>query len=92
MYPSISGPGVSPGRMTFHRDTADFRAVSGPGEDGSRRTQIGRLQVPLLWRRRIGLLLLAVVVLPWLSIFGSVDGPILARRARGVGERSDFGF
>jgi hypothetical protein len=64
MEPSVSGPQVSPGGMTFHRETADFGAVPGPGEDGPRRTRIGRSQAPLRRRERIGLLLLAVVVLP----------------------------
>ena len=41
MDPSVSGPQVSPGGMTFHRDTADFGAVPGPGEEGPRRTRIG---------------------------------------------------
>ncbi len=85
MDPSVSGPQVSPGGMTFHRDTVDFGAVPGPGERGPRRTRIGRLQAPLLRRRRIGLLLLAGVVLPWLPIFGSANDPTPAKRVRGVG-------
>jgi hypothetical protein len=92
MDPSVSGLKVSPSGMTIHRDTADFGAVPGPGQEGPRRARIGRLQAPLLTCRRIGLLLLAVVVLAWLPIFGSADDPTPARRLRGVGQAPILGF
>src|SRR5579883_1449219 len=92
MDPSVGGRQVSPGGMTNPRDTAGIGAVPGPGEEGPRRTRIGRLQAPLLRRRRLGLFLLAVVVLPWLPILGSADDPTLARRVQGIGQAPILGF
>ncbi len=92
MNPSVTGPPASPTATTFRRDTADFGAVPGPGEEGPRRTRIGRFQAPLWRRRRIGLLLLAGVVLPWLPIFGSANDPTPAKRVRGIGHAQILGF
>ena len=72
-------------------DTTDFGPIprsrrEGPTEPGSGRP------VPLWSRRRIGLLLLGVIVLPWLPILRPPSDATPARRVRGIGDAPIVAF
>src|SRR5262245_20164855 len=67
-------------------DTIDFGPIPGAAEEGPRRSRIGIVRSSLWNRRRIGLLLPAVLVLPWLPIFGPPKDATPAKRVRGVGD------
>jgi tricorn protease-like protein len=50
-------------------DATDFGPIPGAAEEGPRRSRIGIARSALWSRRRIGLLVLGILVLPWLPIF-----------------------
>jgi WD40 repeat protein len=79
---SRGGPGASPPR----RHAADLGPIPGVAEAGPSRSRIGTSRWRIWSRRRIGLLLLGLAVLPWLPISGPLGVDIPARRVRGVGE------
>src|SRR5262245_15836094 len=80
------------GSGSMRGDTTDFGPIPGAAEEGPRRSRIGTSRLPW-WRRRvIGLLLLAVIVLPWLPIAGPSSGVGPARRVHGVGPSSIMAF
>ena len=86
---SIAGPNGSRGSSdpsSSRHGPAAFGAIPGPGEEGSRRTRIGRYLARPWSCRRIGLLLLGLLVLPWLRIFGPPNDPTPAMRVRGIGD------
>ncbi len=66
--------------------------IPGATDEGPKRSRTGISQLPWRSHRRIGLLVLAVLVLPWLPIFGPSRDATLARRVHGVGEVPILGF
>jgi WD40 repeat protein len=70
----------------MRRDTTECEPILGSAEEGPRRSRIGISRLPWWCRRRIGLLLLGLIVLPWLPIFGPPRDATPARRLRGVGD------
>jgi WD40 repeat protein len=65
---------------------SDFGPIPWAAEDGLRRPRIGISRLPW-WRRSwIGLLPVALIVLPWLPICGPPSDAAPARRVRGVGD------
>ena len=79
---SRGGSGASPPR----RDPTDFGPIPGAAEAGPSRSRIGSSRWPVWTRRRIGLLLLGLAVLPWLPISRPPGDATPARRVRGVGD------
>ena len=71
-----------------------FGPIPGAAEQGPTRSRIGTSRLPWWSRRVIGLLLLALVVLPWLPIAGPTSDARPAGRVRGVGHGAilDFAF
>jgi hypothetical protein len=89
MDPSIRRVSGSQGlsrQSTLGRDATDLGPIPGSAEEGLRRSRIGSSRVSLWNRRRIGLLVLGVIVLLWLLILGSERDATPTRWARGVGE------
>src|SRR5262245_24212838 len=66
----------------MRRNATECEPIPGAAEEGPRRSRIGISRLPFWGRRRTGLLLLGLIVLPWLPI----SGPTPATRARGVGD------
>jgi hypothetical protein len=66
-------------------DATDSGPMPGGAEEAPRRSRIGISRFPMWNRGRIGLLLLALIVLPWLPICGPPRDLTPARRVRGVG-------
>ena len=59
--------------------------ILGPVGEGPRRAQIGTTRSPVWTIGRLGLLLLALIVLPWPPICGPPSVELPARRVRGAG-------
>jgi WD40 repeat protein len=76
----------SPSGSPLYRDTTDFEPIPVAAEAGRRRTRIGSSRWPWWGRRRLGLLFLGLIVLPWLPLFGPPNDAMPARRARGFGD------
>src|SRR5262249_19560654 len=60
--------------------------IPGAAEEGPRRSRIGISRLPMWSPKRIGLILLGVIVLSWLPIFGPPGDAAPAKRLRGVGD------
>ena len=73
-------------------DTTDFGPIPGAAEEGPRRSRIGTSRLPWWGRGWIGLLLLALFVLPWLPISWPPGDATPARRVRGVGDPAILTF
>src|SRR5262249_11447322 len=73
-------------------ETTDFGLIPGAAQQGPGRSRLGISRLP--WRSRswIGLLLLALIVLPWLPITGTPSDATSARRVRGVGDTAILAF
>ena len=69
----------------MRRDTIDFRPIAGAAEERLRRSRIGISRLPSWSRSGIGLLLLALIVLPWLPVSRPPSDAAPAKRVRGVG-------
>ena len=76
----------------MRRDATECESIPGAAEGGPRRSRIGISRLPWWGRRRIGLLLLGLIVLPWLPISGTPRDPAPARRVRGVGDTAILTF
>src|SRR5262245_53599437 len=95
MAPSIPPPtGLQgwPSGSPPLRDATDSGPIPGAVEAGPRRSRIGIARFPMWSRRRIGLLLLGLIVLPWLPLCGPPRDPTPARRVRGVGDTTILTF
>src|SRR6516165_8065928 len=79
-------------QSTLDRDATDLGPIPGSAEAGPRRSRIGSSRVSLWNRRRIGLLVLGVIVLPLLPILGSERDATPTRWARGVGDAQTLAF
>src|SRR6516165_8416432 len=79
-------------QSTLGRDATDLGPIPGSAEEGPRRSRMGSSRGSLWNRRRIGLLLLAVIVLPLLPILGSGRVATTPRWARGVGDAQSLAF
>ena len=73
-------------------DATDFVPIPGAAEGGPRRFRIRSSRLPSWSPKRIGLLLLGLVVLPWLPIPGPPSDVTTARRIRGVGDSAILTF
>ena len=73
-------------------DTTDFGPIPGAAEEGPRRSRIGTSRLPWWGCGWIGLLLLALIVLPWLPISWPSGDGTPARRVRGVGDTAILTF
>ena len=73
-------------QSTLDRDATDLGPIPGSAEAGPRRSRIGSSRFSLWNRRRIGLLVLGVIVLPLLPILGSERDATPTRWDRGVGD------
>jgi WD40 repeat protein len=69
----------------MRRNATGCESISGAAEEGPRRSRIGISRLPWWGCRRLGLLLLALIVLPWLPICGPAREVASAKRIRGVG-------
>jgi hypothetical protein len=78
--------GFAKGRLTYARRHDRVRADPRARRGGPRRSRIGISRLPWWGRRRIGLLLLALILLPWPPISGPPWDATPARRFRGVGD------
>ena len=76
----------------MRRDMTDSGPIPGAAEEGPKRSRVGISRLPWRSHWRIGLLVLAVLVLPWLPIFGPSRDATPARRVRGVGDVPILGF
>jgi WD40 repeat protein len=76
----------------MRRDMTDSGPIPVAAEEGPKRSRVGISRLPWRSHWRIGLLLLAVLVLPWLPIFGPSRDATPARRVRGVGDVPILGF
>src|SRR5262245_32529718 len=89
MDPSIRRPSGFQGlsrQSTLGRDATDLGPIPGSAEEGPRRSRMGSCRVSLWNRRRVAVLVLAVIVLPWLPILGWSRDATPTRWARGVGD------
>src|SRR5262249_28075181 len=73
-------------------DTMNLELIPEAGDGGPTRSPSACSQVPIWNRLRIGLLLLALIVLPWLPICGLPSDGTPARRARGIGDSAILTF
>src|SRR5262245_13241005 len=73
-------------------DATDFVPIPGAAEEGPGRFRIRSSRLPSWSPRRIGLLLLGLVVLPGLPIPGPAGDATPARRVRGVGDSAILTF
>src|SRR5689334_16189940 len=78
--PHPTGLPESPGGFPPRRDASHSRPTPNVGEEGPARSRIGILRLPLCSRGLIGLLLLALLGLPWLPIPGPPGKATPARR------------
>ena len=89
--PSDRSPGIAE-RITTAPRHDRLRADPRGRRGGAEAIPDRDLPVPLWNRRRIGLLLLALIVLPWLPISGPPSDATPARRVRGVGDAPILAF
>ena len=87
--PGLQG---SPSGSSPAPETTDFGPIPEAGEGGPRRTRIGIARFATWSRRRIGLFLLVLIVLPWLPICGPPRDLTPSRRVRGVGDPAILTF
>src|SRR5262249_35677767 len=95
MDPSISRPAGlqgSPRASPRRGDATDSGPIPDGAEEGPRRSRTGVARFPVWSRGRIGLLLLALIVLPWLPTCGTSTDLAPARRVRGVGDPTILTF
>jgi hypothetical protein len=84
--PRPKGPQRSPSGSPRHRDPNNSGPIPADSEAGPRRSRVGKPRLPLWSRRRIGLLLLGLLVVPWVPIGRPPRDATPARRVRGVGD------
>src|SRR5262249_41675443 len=80
------------GRRPMRGNTIEFDPLPRATGLGLKRARIGICRLPRWGPRRVGLLLLALVALPWVPSPGPSLGARPARRVRGVGDSAILTF
>src|SRR5262249_31749130 len=76
----------------MRRDATECESILGAAGEGPRRSRKGISRLAWWSRRRIGLLLLGLIVLPWLPLIGPPRPTKPTRRIPGVGDAAILAF